>query len=151
MAVNLVRLGDETASAASSVVASLPQEKAPEVAPPKPALAVPVPETPPSPTAQLHTAETVGIVTIILISLIAVGLWLWMARANGAGKSWARIVALVFFILSTLSLARSVFEPNAVGSKIFAILTWLVGLAATVFLWQKDSSEFFAVSSNRGR
>ena len=58
MAVNLVRLGDKTASAASSVVASLPQEKAPEVAPPKPALAVPVPETPPSPTAQLHTAET---------------------------------------------------------------------------------------------
>jgi outer membrane biosynthesis protein TonB len=56
--VNLVLLGDKTTNAASSVVASLPQEKAHEVAPPKPAQAVPVPETPPPPTIQRRTAET---------------------------------------------------------------------------------------------
>jgi len=56
--VDLVRLGDKTTSAASPVVAALPQQKAPEVAPPKPALAVPVPETPPPPTVQRRTAES---------------------------------------------------------------------------------------------
>jgi len=56
--VDLVRLADKTTSAASSVVASVPQEKAREVAPPKPALAVPVPAAPPPPTIQRRTAET---------------------------------------------------------------------------------------------
>ncbi len=105
--------------------------------------------TKPLTAAQLHTAETVGIVTIIFIGIVGIVLWLWMARANGAGKSWARIVAAVFFALSTLSLLRTVFGPNAVETRIFGILGWLVGLAATFFLWQKDSSEFFARSSRR--
>jgi hypothetical protein len=55
--VNLVRLGAKTAAPASSIVAALPQEKAKEIAPSKPAQAVPVPETPPPPMAQRHTAE----------------------------------------------------------------------------------------------
>jgi hypothetical protein len=101
--------------------------------------------------AQLHTAENVGIATIIFIGIVGIVLWLWMARANGAGKSWARIVAAVFFALSTLSLLRTVLGPNAIESRIFGILGWLVGLGATIFLWQRDSSEFFARSSGRVR
>ena len=58
MAVNLVRFGDKTRSGATSDLASLPQERAQEVAPPKPAQAVPVPEMPPPPTVQHRAAET---------------------------------------------------------------------------------------------
>jgi len=101
--------------------------------------------------AQLHTAEIFGIATIIFLSVVGVALWLWMARANGAGRSWARIVAAVLFGLSTLSLGSSVARPNAVDTKIFGILGWLVGLAATVYLWRKDSSQFFAQQSSGNR
>ena len=57
-------------------------------------------------SSQLHTAEVVGVTTVVVIGLIAIGLWLWMAWANGAGKSWARVVATVFFGLNTLSLRK---------------------------------------------
>jgi hypothetical protein len=57
MPVNLVLPGKETSSPTSSAVASLPQEKAKEVAPVKPAQAVPVPANSTSPTALRRTAE----------------------------------------------------------------------------------------------
>lgn len=55
--VELVRLGEKTASPASAHVARVPQEKAKEVAPSEAATAVPVPETPSPPAAPRQTAE----------------------------------------------------------------------------------------------
>ncbi len=95
---------------------------------------------------QLHTAQVVGIATIVILGLIGIGLWIWMARANGAGKSWARIVAGVLFGLNTLGLLSAVARPNAAGTKIFDVLGWLVGLGVTIFLWRRDSSEYYAQS-----
>ena len=80
---------------------------------------------------------------IILTGLIGVGLWLWMARMNGAGRSWARVVASVLFALSTLSVLTSIARPSAGVTRIFGVLVWLVGLGAIVLLWQRDSSDYF--------
>jgi hypothetical protein len=98
---------------------------------------------------QLHTAQVVGIVTIVILGLIGIALWIWMARANGAGKSWARIVSAVLFGLNTLGLVSAVARPAAVGTKIFELLGWVAGLGATIYLWRKDSSEYFAQSRVR--
>jgi len=38
----------------------------------------------------------------VVFSLAWVALWLWMARANGRGRSWARIVSTVLFGWLTL-------------------------------------------------
>jgi hypothetical protein len=95
---------------------------------------------------QLHTAQVVGVATIVILGLIGIGLWIWMARANGAGKSWARNVAGVLFALNTLGLLSAVARPNAIGTKIFDILGWLVGLGVTIFLWRRESSEYYAQS-----
>jgi len=46
-------------------------------------------------SSQIHAAEVLGLALAVLVGLIAVGLWLWMAWANGAGRNWARIVASV--------------------------------------------------------
>jgi hypothetical protein len=100
-------------------------------------------------SSQLHTAEVVGVSTIVILGLIGIGLWLWMAWANGRGRNWARIVAAVLFGLNTLGLLSAVARPNAVGTKIFDALGWLVGLGATYYLWRKDSSEYFAQSRLR--
>ena len=40
----------------------------------------------------------------IVSGLVGIGLWLWMARANGQGKNWARIMSTVLFGLATLDL-----------------------------------------------
>jgi len=96
--------------------------------------------------AQVHTAEVAGIVVVVVIGLIGVGLWLWMARMNAAGRSWARVVASVLFGLYTLDELLSFARAQGAGGLIFGLLSWLVGLGAIVFLWQRDSSQYFAAS-----
>src|SRR5580692_2245762 len=73
--------------------------------------------------------------------LSAIGLWILMARANGAGKSWARIVASVLFAINTLDLLASAVQVHAPVSLAFAGLVWLAGLGATILLWRRESSQ----------
>ena len=49
----------------------------------------------------------------IVLGLVAAALWLWMARANGHGRNWARILSTVLFGLATLediSVARPTYR-----------------------------------------
>lgn len=41
-----------------------------------------------------------------------------MASANGKGRSWARIVASVFFGIATLGLTGNMLQPGAVIAKV---------------------------------
>jgi|SRR5215469_15011321 len=103
--------------------------------------------TKPLTASQLHAAEVAGVAVIVILGIIGVGLWLWMAWANGRGRSWARIVAAVLFGFNTLGLLSAIIRPNAIGTKIFDILGWAVGLGATIYLWRPDASEFFKQST----
>jgi len=82
-------------------------------------------------------------VVAILVGIIAIALWLWMARANQAGRNWARITGTVFFGLNTLFLLLSLVRPHASLALIFNILVWLVGLGAVIMLWRKESAPYF--------
>lgn len=98
----------------------------------------------PSYTAsQVHSAEVGGIVSIVLIGLVGIGLWLWMAQANGAGKRYARIVATVLFVLYTVDVLISLGRAQEIVGFIFGIVTWLVGLGAALLLWRRDSSAYY--------
>ena len=92
---------------------------------------------------QLHDLQTVVIVGSIFIGLISIGLWVWMALMNKAGKPWARIVATVLFGLDTLFLLLGVARAGAAAGTLVSILTWLIGLGAVIYLWRRDSSEYF--------
>ncbi|HEV2636813.1 MAG TPA: hypothetical protein VGX23_16795 [Actinocrinis sp.] len=91
---------------------------------------------------------------------IDLGLWVWMALANRAGHNWARITGTVFFGITSLGTVFSVISLFAlgdlnrsaglhtdhgteVGSVIFSVITWLVGLYATVMMWHKTASAFY--------
>jgi len=98
----------------------------------------------PSYTASHINSLVAGsIALIVVVGIIGVGLWIWMARMNLKGRNWARILGTVFFGIDTLDLlgvfARS---ANAI-SAVFAIVTWLVGLGAVIMLWRRESSAFF--------
>ena len=60
--------------------------------------------------AQLHTAEVNRTVPLAVGAVITIGLWLWIAWANGQGRSWARIVSAVFFSINTLDLTALYFQ-----------------------------------------
>jgi hypothetical protein len=82
------------------------------------------------------------IITVVTLAGLAVpALWLWMARTNGQGRNWARIVSTVLFGVATLQLPGDIREGIAL--MIIAMLTWLAGLAAMWLLWRPASSAFF--------
>src|SRR5579859_2620022 len=100
-------------------------------------------------SSQLHAAEVVGVAAVVVLGLIAIGLWLWMAWANGAGKSWARIVATVFFALNTIDLLTLIARPHAAFGLLLALLVWVAGLGAILLLWRRESSAYYQARSAR--
>lgn len=90
-------------------------------------------------------------------AIIGIGLWIWMARANQAGKSWARITSTVFFGIDCLGLllilvgvgvvmhaVSSSVKIVLVASVVAGIVTWVIGLVTIVLLWKRESSEYYA-------
>ena len=92
---------------------------------------------------QIHGIEVISIVGTVVIGLIAIGIWLWMAWANGKGRNWARIVSAVLFGIDTLSLLLSFTRANVAGALILGVLVWLVGLGAVILIYNKESTPFF--------
>ena len=112
--------------------------------------------------AQVRDLNTL-IALAIAVGLVVIALWLWMARTNGQGRTWARILSTVLFGLATLELPADIqlshlghlvlggqVQPVihygfgvTVLAVIVPVLTWLAGLAAVWLLWRPASSAFF--------
>jgi hypothetical protein len=118
----------------------------------------------------LTAAQARDVNTLITLAMVAglavIAAWLWMARATGRGKNWARIVCTVLFGLATLELIRvgprylggylahfavgghvypvihSVFGATVLG-LIVPVLLWLTGLAVVWLLWRPACGAFF--------
>jgi len=115
--------------------------------------------------AQVSHVNTL-ITLAIVFGLAVIAAWLWMARATGQGKNWARILCTVLSGLATLELIRvrpqypggylahfvigghaypvihSVFGATVLF-LIVPVLLWLTGLAVVWLLWRPASSAFF--------
>lgn len=98
---------------------------------------------------ELHNLQTVVVVGSVFIGVISIGLWVWMALMNKAGKSWARVVATVLFGLDTLFLLLGVARAGAAAGTLVSILTWLIGLGAVIYLWRKDASAYFSPQADQ--
>jgi hypothetical protein len=101
--------------------------------------------------SQIHGLQVALISGTVIFGALAIGLWLWMAWANGRGRSWARIVASALFALNTIGLLLQLTQPHALVGLVLATVVWLAGLGAIYFLWQRDSSAFFQARSPRLR
>jgi hypothetical protein len=101
---------------------------------------------------QVNNAVHAGVASAVVSVLIGIGLWIWMAFANRAGKNWARITGTVFFGIECLSLlatlaasSTSTFSTiKASGIAVaLSVLMWLVGLVTVILLWNKQSGPYF--------
>ena len=95
--------------------------------------------------AQVHAVEVASITGLVISGLLGIGLWILMARLNLSGRNWARIAASVLFGINTLDLLTTILRPGTatILGLAFAIVLWAVGLGAIVFLWRRESSDFF--------
>jgi hypothetical protein len=92
--------------------------------------------------SKISSLVNAEIVVVVIAGVIGVGLWLWMAWANKRGKNWARITGTVFFGLYTLDLILVAARSASGISTVFAIVTWLIGLGATIMLWRRESTTY---------
>jgi hypothetical protein len=89
----------------------------------------------------------------IVFGLAVIAVWLWMVRANGQGRNWARVLSTVLFGLTTLQLHGAFTQPvshagSAVtvlyyGATVLFAAAWLLGAAAVWLLWRPASRAFF--------
>jgi serine/threonine protein kinase len=95
------------------------------------------------PPAHVGSGGVAGLV--VLVSLIEIAVWLWIARACRNGRSWARVTGTVLFAIHTLStialLGNS--RPGIGLAKVLDVIGWLIACGAVVFLWRRPSSTFF--------
>jgi hypothetical protein len=94
-------------------------------------------------TAHVHIIENDRAVPLVIGAVIAIGLWLWMAWANGRGRHWARILSAVFFGINTLDLIIALAVVRAAPTSIIGVVIWLVGLATIVLLFRGESGPYF--------
>ncbi len=91
-----------------------------------------------------------------VFGLAVIALWLWMVRANGQGRNWARILSTVLLGLATLQLRGAFTQPVShagfgvtvlyYGSIVLFVAAWLAGAAAVWLLWRPASRAFFKPS-----
>ena len=95
-------------------------------------------------TSQVDRAANGLLVLLVVEAAIEIGLWLFMARANSQGKTWARTIATILFAADTIF---AFFEfstgPKALLDLVFPVVTWLIGLGAVWLLWRPDATVFF--------
>lgn len=92
---------------------------------------------------QIDGAVVFTLIFGTVLGLIYIGLWLWMAAANGKGKSWARITGTVFFGLSALGLLYILFFGLPIA-KVIEVISFIVGAATVYLLWAgKGATEYF--------
>jgi uncharacterized membrane protein (DUF2068 family) len=105
--------------------------------------------------SQISNTATGLIIYTILIGLVSIGLWLWMARMNEAGRRWARITASVFFALWSLYTYSVVGELHGgvtvtatlIVSLILILALWVIGAATVFYLWRPASTAYFKAQS----
>jgi hypothetical protein len=94
--------------------------------------------------SQVNTAADSSIALIVIVGLIGIGLWVWMAWANKRGKNWARITGTALFALYTLDMILGLSVQSAAAvSLVVGFVLWLIGLGTVIMLWRRESSEFF--------
>jgi hypothetical protein len=98
---------------------------------------------------QISNLGTALVAVSTFLAVVGLALWILMAWGNRGGKNWARIVATVLFGLFTVYVLLSLAQPHSAFSLILVTVTWLVGLGATLFLWQRESTDYFRAMSGR--
>ena len=93
---------------------------------------------------QISTLVTFDVVIGIIVGLLSIGLWIFIARACQRGRNWARMTGTVLFALDTLLILLSVSRLTVGAAFIIDVVIWLIGLGVVVLLWRKESSAFFA-------
>jgi hypothetical protein len=93
--------------------------------------------------SQVTSTQHVLIAGFIAGGVIAAAVWIVLARSCARGRNWARITGTVLFALATVDTFVGLTTPIAPLARLWALVVWLAGLTAVIFLWRRNSSAYF--------
>jgi hypothetical protein len=85
-------------------------------------------------------------VAVLAGAPLAIGLWLWLAWANGKGQDWARMLSAACFGLLTLSVLTSLAQhaaADAPATMIAAAAVWAIGLASVILIFTPAACRYY--------
>jgi hypothetical protein len=82
-----------------------------------------------------------GLVITVLLGLAAINL--------PKGARWARIVTIVFAVLSVLGATVTLIAPSVILLQIINVLIGLLSVAAIVLLFSSDANRFYSTATTR--
>ena len=96
-------------------------------------------------TAAAHLLMAHQVIDMAAIP-VAIGLWLWLAWANGKGEDWARLLSAACFgvltlsLLSLMSIHAATYAP---AGLIAASIVWAIGLASVVLIFTPAAGRYY--------
>jgi hypothetical protein len=85
-------------------------------------------------------------VTDIGVAPVAIGLWLWLAWANGRGQDWARLLSAACFALISLSLITALAQDAAAfapANMIAGAVVWTLGLSSLALIFTPAAGRYY--------
>ena len=85
-------------------------------------------------------------VTDIGVAPVAIGLWLWLAWANGRGQDWARLLSAACFALISLSLITALAQDAAAfapATMIAGAVVWTLGLSSVALIFTPAAGRYY--------
>jgi hypothetical protein len=85
-------------------------------------------------------------VAVLVGAPLAIGMWLWLAWANGRGEDWARMISAACFGLLTLSVLGALSQHAATyapASMIAAAVVWAIGLASVLLIFTPAAGRYY--------
>jgi hypothetical protein len=93
---------------------------------------------------QLDTTVAFGVAFAVVIGLIAILLWVWMAEANRRGKSWARVVATVLGALNIVFTVVGLLLGQSSGLVVvFSLVSAALAAVILYLLYRPDSNVYY--------
>ncbi len=100
----------------------------------------------PALTAKALQIVNFDLVVDVAFLPVAVLLWVFTAWANGKGYDWARVAAVILFGLFSVGMLVDLVQGGvryAPAAAIGAGMEWLIGLAAIVLIFRKQSWAYY--------
>jgi hypothetical protein len=91
-------------------------------------------------------ASTVHYVFVLAGVPVAIGMWLWLAWANGRGQDWARMVSAACFGLASLVMVGNLSEHAATyapADTIAAAIVWAIGLVSVALIFTPAAWRYY--------
>lgn len=100
--------------------------------------------------ADLDAFVNTFVTLLVVLGVVSVGLWLWMAFANRRGRPWARVVATILGVLGVVAGVFGLFQPLGLGMLLNLGLLVLAG-AILFLLYRPESSAYYRAASSPPR